>query len=554
VVSPQELANVPLFAAMTEELRAHLASRSADIQAEPGEWIVHEGSAVYFWTVLDGEVDAVKRFGGESTLLATFERGDYFGEIPLMLGTNSNAGIRARTAARLMRTDAADFHFMLTASTEASAEIAQTIARRVDLRRNAYAAANMTEAAIVGDRYDLACHDLRDFLARNQIAYEWLDPSDPVDASLMPAAVRDARQFPVVILANGQRLEGPTLRELAEGLKLQTQPGSATYDVAIVGGGPAGLAAAVYGGSEGLHTIMIEREAPGGQAGTSSRIENYLGFPSGVSGDDLANRALLQAKRFGTEILVTRTVNSIALAPGDHTIELDGEERLRARAVVIATGVTWRQLEADGAAELVGRGVYYGAARTEALETRDKNVFLVGGGNSAGQAAMYFAAYARTVTLLLRGPSLEKSMSYYLIQQLATKHNIAVETCTTVVRVGGHGHIESIATRNETTGQIAERPADALFAFIGADAKTEWLPAELERDARGYLRTGRAIEDWRYDRAPFLLETSVQGVFAAGDVRSESVKRVASSVGEGSMVIAFIHQYLATAPQPVAAT
>jgi thioredoxin reductase (NADPH) len=216
--------------------------------------------------------------------------------------------------------------------------------------------------------------------------------------------------------------------------------------------------------------------------------------------------------------------------------------------------VTWRQLEADGAAELVGRGVYYGAARTEALETRDKNVFLVGGGNSAGQAAMYFAAYARTVTLLLRGPSLEKSMSYYLIQQLATKHNIAVETCTTVVRVGGHAHIESITTRNETTGEIAERPADALFAFIGADAKTDWLPAELERDARGYLRTGRAIEDWRYDRAPFLLETSVQGVFAAGDVRSESVKRVASSVGEGSMVIAFIHQYLATAPQPVAAT
>jgi thioredoxin reductase (NADPH) len=299
---------------------------------------------------------------------------------------------------------------------------------------------------------------------------------------------------------------------------------------------------------------MIEREAPGGQAGTSSRIENYLGFPSGVSGDDLANRALMQAKRFGTEILVTRAVTSIAQSPGDFTIELDGDDRVKARAVVIATGVTWRELEAEGASELVGRGVYYGAARTEALETRDKNVFLVGGGNSAGQAAMYFAAYARTVTLLLRGPSLEKSMSYYLIQQLATKHNIAVETCTTVVRVGGHAHIESITTRNETTGEIAERPADALFAFIGADAKTDWLPAELERDARGYLRTGRAIEDWRYDRAPFLLETSVQGVFAAGDVRSESVKRVASSVGEGSMVIAFIHQYLAAAAQPVAAT
>jgi thioredoxin reductase (NADPH) len=551
VVSPEELANIPLFAAMTEELRAHLASRSADIRAEPGEWIVHEGTAMHFWTVLEGEVQAVKRYGGETAPIATFEPGDYFGEIPLMLGTNANAGVLALSAARLMRMEPADFHFMLTASNEAGAEIAQTISRRVELRRSAYAAANLTEAAIVGDRYDLTCHDLRDFLSRNQIAYEWLDPTDPVDAALIPSAVRDAHRFPVVILASGQRLEGPTLRELAEGLKLQTKPGSATYDVAIIGGGPAGLAAAVYGGSEGLHTVMIEREAPGGQAGTSSRIENYLGFPAGVSGDDLANRALLQAKRFGTEILVTRAVNAIAFATGDHTIELDGEERVKARAVVIATGVTWRELDADGAAELVGRGVYYGAARTEALATRDKDVFLVGGGNSAGQAAMYFSAYARTVTLLVRGPSLEKSMSYYLIQQLAAKHNIAVETCTTLVRVRGHAHIESITTRNETTGEIAERVADDLFVFIGADAKTEWLPPELERDGRGYLRTGRDVEHWSGERQPYLLETSVPGVFAAGDVRSESIKRVASSVGEGSMVIAFIHQYLGAAAAAV---
>ena len=417
--------------------------------------------------------------------------------------------------------------------------------RRVNLRRDAYTAANVTEAAIVGDRYDLACHDLRDFLARNQIAYEWLDPSDPADAGSMPAGVREAGRYPVVILANGNRLEAPTLRELADGLKLQTAPGSGTYDVAIIGGGPAGLAAAVYGGSEGLRTIMIEREAPGGQAGTSSRIENYLGFPAGIAGDDLANRALQQAKRFGTEILVTRNVISIESTPDEHTIELDGGEHVQARAVVIATGVTWRELDAEGAAELVGRGVYYGAAQTEALGARGKDVFLIGGGNSAGQAAMFFASYARSVTLLVRGSSLEKSMSYYLIAQLATKRNISVETETTVVGVSGSAHLESLTTRVETTGATTQRSADALFVFIGADAETAWMPAQLQRDPRGYLLTGRDIERWAHPRAPFLLETSVPGIFAAGDVRSGSVKRVASSVGEGSMVIAFIHEHLA---------
>jgi thioredoxin reductase (NADPH) len=547
MISSEELSKIPLFAMMPEELRARIASRSADIRVEAEEWVVHEGSAVHFWTVIEGELEVVKRYGGETTLVSTFEAGDYFGEIPLMLGTNAYVGVRSITAARLMRTDPADFHFMLTASNEASADIAQTIARRMNLRRDAYTAANVTQAAIVGDRYDLACHDLRDFLARNQIAYEWLDPSDPADAGCMPAGVREAQRFPVVIFANGRRLEVPTLRELAEGLNLQTTPGSATYDVAIIGGGPAGLAAAVYGGSEGLHTVMIEREAPGGQAGTSSRIENYLGFPAGISGDDLANRALLQAKRFGTEILVTRNVISIDSTPDGHTIGLDGGERVPARAVVIATGVTWRELKADGAAELVGRGVYYGAAQTEALGTRGKDVFLIGGGNSAGQAAMFFANYARSVTLLARGPSLEKSMSYYLIEQLGTKRNIAVETDTTVVRVAGSAHIESITTLDERTGATQERSADGLFVFIGADAETAWVPAQIERDARGYLRTGRDIEHWSLARAPFPLETSVAGIFAAGDVRSGSVKRVASSVGEGSMVIAFIHEHLAAA-------
>ncbi len=545
MVQPEELMNVPLFAAMAPELRARIASRSADLYVDKDEWLVHEGSAPYFWTVLEGQVEVVKRVGGVWSQITYFEPGEYFGETPLMLGSDSYAAVRALTPARLMRTDPADFHLMLTASTEAGADVARTVVRRIDARREFYVNSSMTEAAIVGDRYDLACHDIRDFLSRNQIAYEWLDPSDPGDAGSMPPAARDASRFPVVILANGTRLEQPTPRELAEGLKLQTMPSVAAYDVAIIGGGPAGLAAAVYGGSEGLCTIMIEREAPGGQAGTSSRIENYLGFPAGISGDDLANRALQQAKRFEAEILVTRNVTGIESKDGCHTIALDGGDRMEARAIVIATGVSWRTLDADGAADLVGRGVYYGAAQTEALGMRGKDVFLIGGGNSAGQAAMFFANYARSATLLVRGSSLEKSMSSYLIKQLATKHNISVETRTVVAAVSGTAHIETITTRVEPDGNTQTRRADGLFVFIGADAETGWIPEVLDRDSRGYLKTGRDLDTWPLARPPYPLETSVPGIFAAGDVRSASVKRVASSVGEGSMVIAFIHEYLA---------
>lgn len=545
MIQSEELQSIPLYAELPEALRARLASRSADYRVDAGEWIVQEGSRPYFWTLLDGQVEVVKRFGSHVSSFATFEPGDYFGESPLLLGAPVYVGVRAVSEARLMRVDSAEFHLLVAQSPAARARIFQTAMERLSIWHEAYVAADFTEAAIVGDRYDLACHDIRDFLARNQIAYEWLDPKDPADADGMPPAARNAERYPIVILANGSRLDVPTPRALAESLNLQTCPGSDTYDVAIVGGGPAGLAAAVYGGSEGLKTIMIEREAPGGQAGTSSRIENYLGFPAGVSGDDLADRALQQAKRFGTEILVTRTVTGIEPGTDNRfTIELDGGDQLFARAIVIATGLAWRSLDAEGADDLIGRGVYYGAAQTEARGTRDKDVFLIGGGNSAGQAAMLFSSYARSVTLLVRGPALEKTMSYYLIQQLATRRNIAVETSTVVTRVRGSAHIESIVTKSGD-GAERERPADALFVFIGAEAETAWLPDAVSRDARGYLCTGRDIPNWSHPRPPFLLETSVPGIFAAGDVRSASVKRVAAGVGEGSMVISFIHEYLA---------
>jgi thioredoxin reductase (NADPH) len=546
MITPADLLAVPVFALLSHAQLSRIATRAADIHANAGEYIVHDGDPAYFWAVLSGEVEAVRRAGAELQQVTTFDPGEYFGEVPLMLNGSAFVALRALRPSRLVRVDPIDFHAMITECTEAGALIAQTLVRRVGFIRDAYTAGTIAQATIIGDRYDFACHDIRDFLARNQIVFEWLDPSDPGDAECIPKAVLDAAQYPAVLLPGKDVLFAPTPRELAENLDLQTQPLHGNYDVIIIGGGPAGLAAAVYGGSEGLRTMMIEREAPGGQAGTSSRIENYLGFPGGVSGGDLANRALLQAKRFGTEILVTRSVTAIESDGDQLTVRLDGNAEVRTRALVLAMGVSWRKLDAKGAAELVGRGVYYGAARTEALGTRGKDIFLIGGGNSAGQAAMFFSGYARSVTLLVRGPSLERSMSYYLIEELRTKDNVAVRTGTVVVSVGGSTHIETITTRDEATGALTERNADALFTFIGADAETSWLPATVERDARGYIRTGHDIASWPLERAPFPLETSIPGIFAAGDVRSNSIKRVASGVGEGSMVIAFIHQYLAS--------
>ena len=550
MITPAELAGVPLFAAIPHALRARIAARSADIRANAGEWVTYEGDPAYFWTLLEGEIERVKMVAGAEVQMTTFDPGEYFGEVPLMLGTETFAAIRALRPSRLMRTESADFHHLLTESAEAAAIIAQSLVRRVAFISDAYTAQNPTQATIVGDRLDMACHDVRDFLARNQIAFEWLDPSDPADAEFIPAPARNAKRYPIVLLADGRVLELPDNRDLARALNLPSAPRAASYDLVIVGGGPAGLAAAVYGGSEGLRTVMIEREAPGGQAGTSSRIENYLGFPGGVSGGDLAARAFQQARRFETEILVTRWVREIAAVAGGYAVALDGDDVITTRSVVVATGVSWRKLPAEGADEFVGRGIYYGAARTEALAVRGKDIFLVGGGNSAGQAAMFFSSYARTVTLLVRGDGLERTMSHYLIEQLRTKANIAVESRTTVIRVSGGAHLEKVTTRAEFDDDVRERDAGALFAFIGADAETAWLPAALERDERGYLRTGRDIEAWTEERPPFPLETSMPGIFAAGDVRSTSVKRVASGVGEGSMVVAYIHQYLETLPRP----
>jgi thioredoxin reductase (NADPH) len=541
MIDSAEVESIELFAALEEPLRSRVVARSADLRVNVGEWIVHEGDPAYFWVVLEGEVEAIRSFGGTHQRVTTFDAGEYFGEVPLMLGTAASFCIRALAPTRMMRVDPIDFHAMIAESAAAGGVIAKTLVRRVNLIGQDYTQASLLQATIVGDRYDSACHDVRDFLLRNQIAFDWVDPSDPAASAV--ASGEGMSGHPVVTFPNGTVLKDPPLRTLANALGLQTEPANDSYDVVIVGGGPAGLAAAVYGGSEGLRTILVEQEAPGGQAGTSSRIENYLGFPGGVSGGDLANRALLQAKRFGSEILVTRSATAIECDGDRRIVRLDDDAAIPTRAVVLATGVTWRRLAAEGVEPLIGRGIYYGAARTEALGMRGKDVFLIGGGNSAGQAAMFFANYARSVTLLLRGEALAKSMSHYLIEQLSSRNNIAVETRTLVRSVAGEAHLESIVTHDEASGETRERPAQGLFVFIGADADTGWIPAEIERDAHGYIRTGRDIEAWAQPRPPYALETSVPGIFAVGDVRSASVKRVAAGVGEGSMVVAFIHQY-----------
>jgi thioredoxin reductase (NADPH) len=403
---------------------------------------------------------------------------------------------------------------------------------------------------VVGPRWSARDHEVRDFLSRNQVPYVWLDPERNDEAvQLLEQYKLDERKLPAVLFPDGTSLIQPDRTELAARIGLRTQAEKDFYDVAIIGGGPAGLAAAVYAASEGLKPIVIEPEAPGGQAGSSSRIENYLGFPSGLSGADLARRAYVQASRFGAEFLTQRATGIRTEAPY-HFVQLADGREISCHIVLIALGVDYRKLSIPGIDHFTGAGVYYGAALTEALSCRDEDVYIVGGANSAGQAAVHFARYARKVTMLVRGDSLEKSMSKYLINQIAGTSNIEVETEAEVREVAGNGRLECLKVRNRQ-GEIV-CTASALFIFIGAEPKTEWLPENIMRDPRGFVLSGPDLliegkmpKIWKENRQPFLLETSTPGVFVAGDVRHGSVKRVASAVGEGSISVQFMHQYLA---------
>jgi thioredoxin reductase (NADPH) len=405
---------------------------------------------------------------------------------------------------------------------------------------------------IVGDRWSPASHRIREFLARNRVPHRWLDVEGSEEArQLLESADHGAPKLPLVVYEDGTYAEAPENREIAERIGLRTRAEQQFYDLVIVGGGPSGLAAAVYGASEGLKTVLIEREAPGGQAGTSSRIENYLGFPSGLSGGDLARRAVDQATRFGVEILTPQEVRGVRVEDPYRIITLSDGSEISCYALIVTTGVSYRRLDVPGADRLTGAGVYYGAAQTEAFSCKDEDVYIVGGANSAGQAAMFFSNQARRVVMLCRGDDLRKSMSEYLVTQIEDRENIEVHLNTNVVAVEGEEHLESISMKNSETGEAETAPVSALFIFIGAAPKTDWLNGVVERDERGFIlsgpdlsRNGKRPKGWALDRDPFLLETNVPGVFVAGDVRHGSIKRCASAVGEGSIAVQFVHQYM----------
>ncbi|MBI5107049.1 MAG: FAD-dependent oxidoreductase [Solirubrobacterales bacterium] len=402
---------------------------------------------------------------------------------------------------------------------------------------------------VVGHRFSKDTHDLRDFLARNRVPASWLDVERDGDArELLTVAAVDRERLPVVFLEDGSVLERPTVLELAERLGVAAQPAAEHYDLVIVGGGPAGLAAAVYGASEGLRTVMVEREGPGGQAGQSSRIENYLGFPAGLSGSELARRATDQARRLGAELLTVQDAEALEVEGAGRIVRLSGGTTLSANSVLIASGVSYNQHPAPGFADFTGAGIYYGAAMTEARSCADQHVVVIGGANSAGQAAVHFSGFAARVTMLVRADSLAKSMSHYLIEQLAELPNVDVRTGATAVGAEGDGHLRRLRIRaadgTETTEEV-----DACFVFIGAAPRTDWLDGVIARDDRGFILAGADAKaaGWPLRRDPYILETTVPGVFVAGDVRARSIKRVASAVGEGSMAVSLIHEYLAQA-------
>jgi thioredoxin reductase (NADPH) len=540
-----ELATIPLFSALSEKELEYLAGAVEDIHLTAGEYVAHEGEGRFLAIVVEGKTELTKLVNGGEQVIGVRLPGELGGEVPMTLGTPLPASMRAVEPSRVLKVTVEVFHTLAAMAPYVGATVGAAALERLEMLRNATAQPLEPALFVIGPRLDPGVHSCDSFLHRNQIPYEHLEPDDPAAVAHAGGRAPVAGPYPVVVLRDGRRMIAPTMRGVATVAGLTVVPGRASYDVVIVGGGPAGLTAAVNGASEGLQTALIESFAPGGQAGASTRIENYTGFPFGVSGDELASRTLQQAKRLGAEILVTRRVHRID--PTDLTVRLDGGDVLRTRSIVLATGVQWRRLEVDSVDRFVGAGVYYGAARSDAGLAQGDDVYLIGAGNSAGQAAIFFSNHARSVTLLVRGESLAANMSHYLIEQIATKANIRVETRSEIVTVHGDEQLEAIEVIDRRTGTTSRRDAKTLFILIGAEAVTDWLPRRIARDEHGFILTGTdamKARRWKANREPFALETSAPGIFAVGDTRSGSVKRVAASVGEGGMAIAFVHRCL----------
>ncbi len=548
MVTAEEIQSVALFATLGRDDCTRLSDAAADVALVDGECAAHEGDDPALFALLEGRIEAVKSLDGGERIVGERLPGHVFGEVPIALGSKFPVSFRAVGPARVMRLEASDYHEIAARSPDVARKVGELAHHRIEGARGLSGIAAdqpKPRAIVVGDRLDPECTTLRRFLDRNQVSFRWIQPDNAHAEELWDGPLPDAGDRPTLRVIDGKTVARPRLRRVAELLELGTEPRAAEYDVVVVGAGPSGLAAGVYGASEGLSTLVVEREAPGGQAGTSSRIENYLGFPSGVSGDDLAKGALVQARRLGAEILVTRWIERLDAA--GKRVYLDEGDVIRARTVILACGVSWRRLEIEGFDRLNGKGVFYGASRSDARNVHGQDVHIIGAGNSAGQAALYFANHARKVTILYRGSNIGKSMSQYLVDQISRQGSkIDIRTICEVERAHGEASLEAIDIR--ISGDEQETvPTNGLYVFIGADAETGWLPPEIALDQRGYVLTGPDVRDagrWELDRDPYLLETSVPGIFACGDVRSSPVKRVAAAVGEGSMAIAFVHQYL----------
>jgi thioredoxin reductase (NADPH) len=498
-----------------------------------------------FFVVKSGEVEIVDESGDEPKTLTVHGPGEFTGDVGQVTGRPAIVSAVARTDGEAYEVSPGALRELLNNHPDLGDLIMQAfIARRQLLT----ASGRFTGLRVIGSRYSRDTFRVREFLSENRVPYTWLDLEDaPQVGQLLKQFGLTEADTPVVAWSHTALLRNPSNRELAEALGLRRPLEQVVYDLVVVGAGPAGLAAAVYGASEGLRTLVLERTAPGGQAGRSMRIENYLGFPTGITGTELAGRAVLQANKFGAQLPVPTPVTRLTFDNAYAVLHLDGGETVTGKCLLIATGADYRRLGVEGCEPLEGRGVYYAATPTEAQTCRGSDVLVVGGGNSAGQAAVYLAGQARKVYLVVRGDDLYKNMSSYLARRIEQTPNIELLLNTEVARMRGDGHLSAVELVNKKTGERRTVAAPALFSFIGAVPRTDWLPPEVERDAKGFVRTGPPLArspHWSRPRQPFLLETSRAGVFAAGDVRSGSVKRVASAVGEGAMAVQFVHEYL----------
>jgi thioredoxin reductase (NADPH) len=511
-----------------------------------GETLIAIGERdVKFFVVKSGEIEIVDTSGDEPRTIAVHRKGEFTGDVSHLTGTPFLFTAIARGDCEVFEISGAALREVLNQCPGLSDIILQAfIARRQLVRESP----DFTGLRVIGSRYSTDTFRVRDFLTKNRVLFTWVDlESDPqVDRLLKQFGVTEA-DTPVVACSHMLLLRNPSNQKLADAVGIHQPLAHTVYDLLVVGAGPAGLAAAVYGASEGLRTAVLDRTAPGGQAGSSMRIENYLGFPTGLTGAELTDRAILQVSKFGAHLSVPTPATQLAFENGYATLSVDGGETITTKCLLIATGAQYRRLDVEGFEKFEGTGVYYAATPAEALLCRGCPVIVVGGGNSAGQAAVFLATQASQVLILIRGDDLNKNMSSYLVHRIQQTANIELLCNTTIRNMHGDGHLGSVEIVNRKSGEQRSVETPAVFSFIGADPRTDWLPAEIERDAKGFVVTGAALAGsphWTAARAPFLLETSHPGVFAAGDVRSGSVKRVASAVGEGAMSVQFVHEYL----------